>query len=65
MRAKTQIWIGIALSLAVISLLGFEEIHWGYIEWKTILLPTQRGRSLRYEAITDFKNREILSSPKR
>jgi hypothetical protein len=36
-RAKTQIWIGIALICCDVSLIWFEKIHWGYIEWKNNL----------------------------
>ena len=42
-RAKTQIWMGVALSILVISLLVFEEINRGHIEWRNQLLAFAAG----------------------
>jgi len=42
-QPKTQIWIGIALCVTEIFLLGFEEINWGYIAWKNNLILFAMG----------------------
>lgn len=33
-RANTQIWIGVAVCVCELALMGFQKVHWGYIEWR-------------------------------
>jgi hypothetical protein len=42
-RAKTQIWIGIALCVVEIFAIGFEEVYWGYIAWENNLILFATG----------------------
>lgn len=70
-RAKTQIWIGIALCVAEIFLLGFEEINWGYIAWKNNLIRFAAGPFIAlqgYYRLQKHRNaptpKEVIEGPK-